>query len=133
MRIVTTILFLFSTVAYSAPKVSKSPKIALEFNINNDGKMSKATIYTLNDQPAKIETHSNPGLLNYEIEAFPKIIEDKMIKITVRGKTQNTENQNSRSFNTSAVLKPGEEVTLTHFEDSQKNTFSISAKATLVE
>ncbi len=130
------LLVLLPLIAFAS--VDQNPTVKIDFKINNNGKISHATIITKASHTATLEESVKDPKAHFSIEALPKMTQidvnghqEDAISLNVKAKFMSAHNE--KSMNSVIIVKPGEEATFAGSESTEGKSFKISATATLVK
>jgi hypothetical protein len=130
------LLVLLPFLAFAS--VDQTPTVKIDFKINNNGKISHATILTKASQMATLEESVKDPKSHFTIEALPQMTQidvngqqEQAISLKVKAKFMSANHE--KSMNSVIVVKPGEEATFAGSENTDGKSFKISATATLVK
>ncbi len=129
---VTLAISLFPFLSISAPSKAAPKKIQVEFKFENNGVGETATLTTLDNGHAKLESTSRDNI-RYEISGRPEIVEG-MVRLSVKASMSNAKNKDYRKIDSTVMLNPGVETQLAGSADSKgKESFQMTAKATIID
>lgn len=130
--LVTLAITLLPFISSAAPLKAAPKKIQVEFKFDNNGVGETATITTLDNGHAKLES-TTASNLRYVISGRPEIVEGK-VRLDLRASMSNAKNKESRKLDISVILDPGVETQLAGSANSKgKESFQMTAKATIID
>jgi len=130
--VVTLAMSVLPFLGFAAPSKAALKKIQVEFKFDNNGVGETATITTLDNGHAKLETISKDNI-RYEISGRPEIVDGK-IRLDVKASMSNAKNKDYRKLDSSVMLDPGVETQLAGSANSRdKESFQMTAKATIID